>query len=311
MATATAFTSDRSKQIEDKAVTSGSVDGAGNLTLLTKDGTAISAGNIKGPPGDKGDPGTDVNAKAYSDAGDVTTLASAKAYSDALVTATELGANVNLDTMKTRGYYTQSQNANITAGLNYPGTLAGLLEVYVNSTSAFIWQRYTQYGTYANVSWRRGYYNGVWYPWALDGNGPAYIIRASHATLATATVAALAYDTNPLSGVNNGYGRATNTIAVPRTGVYSLTYRFRFGGSIGTGRCFVEAIVGSVSQLTYSIGADTTTIARVNLASGEDSGILTNNALALNGGATIGLNGYQTSGASKVLDGVLTLQQVG
>jgi hypothetical protein len=297
--------------IEAASVIDGDVDADGNLILTTYGGAAINAGSVKGDKGDKGDAGNDVNAKAYSDTGDAATLASAKAYSDALVTATELGANVNLDTMKTRGYYTQSQNANITAGLNYPGTLAGLLEVFVNSTGAFVWQRYTQYGTYSNVSWRRAYYNGVWYPWALDGNGPAYIIRASHATLATATVAALAYDTTPLSGVNNGYGRATNTITVPRAGVYSLTYRFRFGGSIGTTRCFVEAIVGSVSQLTYTIGADTTTIARVNLASGEDSGILTNNALALNAGATIGINGYQTSGVSKVLDGVLTLQQVG
>jgi hypothetical protein len=59
MATVTAFTAERSKQIEDTTVVSGEVQGD-NLVLHQRNGTPINAGNVRGPKGDKGvqgDPG--------------------------------------------------------------------------------------------------------------------------------------------------------------------------------------------------------------------------------------------------------------
>jgi hypothetical protein len=51
VATVTAFTAARSLAIENSSVVSGSVDGLGNLSLITRGGDVINAGNIMGPPG--------------------------------------------------------------------------------------------------------------------------------------------------------------------------------------------------------------------------------------------------------------------
>ena len=56
MATVTGYTAERMKQIEDSTVTDGEVVG-NNLHLLTRDGTPIDAGNVRGPQGVKGDTG--------------------------------------------------------------------------------------------------------------------------------------------------------------------------------------------------------------------------------------------------------------
>ena len=50
MATVTGYTSARMKQIEDKAIVSGTILGD-NLILITYDGTEINAGNVRGPQG--------------------------------------------------------------------------------------------------------------------------------------------------------------------------------------------------------------------------------------------------------------------
>jgi hypothetical protein len=57
MATVTAFTAARSKQIEDNAITGGSVVN-GQLILTRHSGQdPVNAGNVRGPKGDQGDPG--------------------------------------------------------------------------------------------------------------------------------------------------------------------------------------------------------------------------------------------------------------
>lgn len=57
MATVTGFTAERMLQIEKTTVTSGLVDPQGNLILSTREGSAINAGNVKGPKGDRGPEG--------------------------------------------------------------------------------------------------------------------------------------------------------------------------------------------------------------------------------------------------------------
>lgn len=51
MATVTAFTAARSLEIENSSVTSGAVNGSGNLILTTRGGTTIDAGYVVGPAG--------------------------------------------------------------------------------------------------------------------------------------------------------------------------------------------------------------------------------------------------------------------
>lgn len=58
MATVRGFTAERMLAIENETVVSGSVNSSGDLTLLTREGIPIAAGNVKGPKGDPGDSAT-------------------------------------------------------------------------------------------------------------------------------------------------------------------------------------------------------------------------------------------------------------
>ena len=61
------------------------------------------------------------------------------------------------------GVYHQALSRDAEAGTNYPGKLAGLLEVF-NPEASMIYQRYTEYGTANNV-WTRGLYSNKWSSW--------------------------------------------------------------------------------------------------------------------------------------------------
>lgn len=78
-------------------------------------------------------------------------------------------AAADLNTYTKTGTYVQLSNGNINpgGGLNYPGTNAGLLEVFTLST--MVWQRYTEFqgpgtATFRKV-WMRGFYNTAWTEW--------------------------------------------------------------------------------------------------------------------------------------------------
>jgi hypothetical protein len=57
MASVTAFTAARMKEIEDTTVISGTINVDGELVLITREGTQINLGPVQGPPGEPGDPG--------------------------------------------------------------------------------------------------------------------------------------------------------------------------------------------------------------------------------------------------------------
>lgn len=59
--TITGLTAQRMIQIEQASVTSGRIEGD-NLVLVTRGGTPITAGNVRGPQGPPGDPGGVVDA---------------------------------------------------------------------------------------------------------------------------------------------------------------------------------------------------------------------------------------------------------
>lgn len=58
MATVTAFTAQRMKQIEDESIVSAELEGP-DLILITRAGTRINVGSVQGPVGDAGPPGED------------------------------------------------------------------------------------------------------------------------------------------------------------------------------------------------------------------------------------------------------------
>jgi hypothetical protein len=172
--------------IEAASVVGGSVDGSGNLILQKQNGAAINAGHVVGPQGIQGPAGADAAPGSVSPTANTTPIrdstghvktaapsaaddAVTKTYADALVASVELGASVDLNTMKTAGVFTQAQSAEATTALNYPTTLAGFLEVIVASPT-MVWQRYTPYGLYGKHIYQRALYSTTWYPWVLVGS---------------------------------------------------------------------------------------------------------------------------------------------
>lgn len=61
MATVTGYTAERMKKIEDTTVIDGEISGD-DLILVTRDGTSINAGNVRGPQGIPGPGGSDITA---------------------------------------------------------------------------------------------------------------------------------------------------------------------------------------------------------------------------------------------------------
>lgn len=81
-------------------------------------------------------------------------------------TPTELGANVDLDTLTTPGVYSQSMNAETSTALHYPEANAGSLVVY---QAAGVVQEYRVYNS--SRIWTRAKYNSsAWTAWAKQYN---------------------------------------------------------------------------------------------------------------------------------------------
>lgn len=74
---------------------------------------------------------------------------------------------VDLDTYTTSGVYHQNQTTLADVALNYPAKIAGRLEVTINDTGTFVYQRYTAYGASGRV-YERARYAGTWYPWSTS-----------------------------------------------------------------------------------------------------------------------------------------------
>lgn len=144
---------------------------------------------------------------------------------------------------------------------------------------------------------------------ALEGkNGPVYAIQCGHGTVPNTTLTALGFGASPLSP-SNGYTRGTNRITIPSAGSYIASYRYKYNGGSGAGRAFVELTVVATTDYQYSIAGDTTTFGRDSMGVSEDIGLVTS-FVSLNAGAQIGANAFQSSGASRAIDGVLHIKRI-
>lgn len=138
---------------------------------------------------------------------------------------------------------------------------------------------------------------------------PTYAIQCGNGTVNTGALTLLGFGADPLSPAN-GYVRSLNRITVPAPGTYLCTYRYVFNSSVSTGRAFVELTLAALSDYAYSILADTVAFGRVPVGAAENVGVITAQ-VAVNGGARIGANAFQSSGAARSVDGVLTIQRIG
>src|SRR5687768_9116795 len=70
MATVTGYTAAHMDEIANTCIINGAVDLSGNLDLITRDGTHIAAGNIKGPQGIQGPAGDPTELRVRPALGD-------------------------------------------------------------------------------------------------------------------------------------------------------------------------------------------------------------------------------------------------
>lgn len=135
---------------------------------------------------------------------------------------------VDLNTVKTSGFYGQSASANANAARNYPVTMAGVLLVE-SGGSQITTQKYTVYNT--GVIFSRACYNGVWGVWkevlTADSNplnawagmiaffarptAPAGWMKANGATISRTTYA----DLFAAIGTTWGTGNGSTTFVLP------------------------------------------------------------------------------------------------
>ena len=102
----------------------------------------------------------------------------------------EMGANVDLDTKTTTGWYSQANTTEATVALHYPVALAGLLEVF--AYSAMIHQRYWVYNS-NDVYYRAKYSTDVWTAWIKSANVDDNVATATKLA-ASKTINGVAFD---------------------------------------------------------------------------------------------------------------------
>ena len=87
------------------------------------------------------------------------------------VVNSNLGNNVDFNTMTTTGIYYQTGDAAAATATNSPIGLAGKLTVTNSGNSIGVWQSYDTYRVNSTPrQFRRQYYNGGWSPWVESGS---------------------------------------------------------------------------------------------------------------------------------------------
>lgn len=136
MPTVSGFTAARMLAMDNASIVDAELVG-NDLILITRGGSQINVGRVKGDSGETG------------------------------LAMTEIGAGVDLDTISTAGYRIQSEDAEATVALNYPVAYQGMLYVTVNPGGNLVWQTYsiTGNGPLNGTIWTRTKSSGVWSRW--------------------------------------------------------------------------------------------------------------------------------------------------
>jgi hypothetical protein len=229
--------------------------------------------------------------------GDIILPGNGRAQLNGINIAIELGADVNLDTMTYTGLFSQSNSAEATVALNYPVSVAGMLEV-VQSTlnTTMIWQRYSVYGS-ANEVWTRTTHNGTWYPWKKLGGGSEAVVGFKAWTITTYSLATSGYNkvanySAELFDTNNAFNPTTGNFVVPTSGYWALIGTLPFSSS-STGRRFLQ-----FEQGTAAAGNSANVVLLRQELSGAYATPVIYTEVSLTAGQTIFMDAYQTSGAA-------------
>lgn len=169
----------------------------------------------------------------------------------------EMGANVDLDTKTTTGWYSQANTTEATVALHYPAALAGLLEVF--AYSAMIHQRYWVYNS-NDVYYRAKYSTDVWTAWIKSANVDDNVATATKLA-ASKTINGVAFDGSanitvadstklPLSG-----GTMTGAIAFAAAQTWPTFNQSTTGSaaSLTTGRTLTIGSTGKTFNGTASV----------------------------------------------------------
>lgn len=131
----------------------------------------------------------------------------------------------DLNTLTTSGWYHQPSTAGATAGLNYPVSMAGMLQVF--ATGQMVYQFYTQYNTGTPHTYVRTYYSTTWGAWTrllttLDegaGKGLDADTVDGYQTAATATASTIPVRDGAGKLAGDITGNAATATAAPWTGI--------------------------------------------------------------------------------------------
>lgn len=222
-----------------------------------------------------------------TNAGDLTTklYVDTMAHQQIMKISNDIPSGVDLNTYSTPGLYHQRINASAAAGANYPTPFAGMLEVFSSSDGAFVYQRYTVYKTMLSVFYRC-YQNSAWGEWRhiAGAVGTAYSASVAVASGTTASQWTLANLDH-----SGGFSLSSGKMVVPHTGWYSIIGKVQFNANATGNRMGTIFINDATVSSSSAIG---------NGFSGNSWAQIVSATLRLSRGDTVGIGGWQTSGAS-------------
>jgi hypothetical protein len=190
-----------------------------------------------------------------------------------------IGSGVDLNDITVSGIYPQNSSPNAANGINYPTSVAGMLEVFSNGSMTY--QRYTSYGTGSRI-FERCRYNTTWPAWVALATTQD-TISATNPLITFPAAQNLSADPNTLDDYEEGsftpvvwgssnYGVGTYSAQVGRYTkignrvffsislawtAHNGTGSMRIGGlpfltSVQSG--FTAVTLGLVGNLTYTAG---------------------------------------------------------
>lgn len=329
MAIISGITAARMLDIEANSIVDGTVDPAGNLILTTHNGVEINAGNVEGPSGADGSSmlipeklfsappssyPTGVSQFTYTTQGGwPTAFGTVFTFIVSIARGFQIISEKGTDKIWFRNvgqddwtaFYRIATTAYVDAAVLSASTAAndytdsGLLTMIDYVDDGDLAERaYADAGDLA----ARNYADSLKYP--------EFSVEIADATIASGVVDDLNLAASPLSPANGYVLDGTTTwVIVPSEGTYLVACRYDYNTNVGTGRAFVELVVENVSQYRYASSYNTTTFARVPTGSGEDQGAAIG-LVGLNANAKVGANALQSSGASRAVVGILTIQRI-
>ena len=161
----------------------------------------------------------------------------------------EIAGGIDLDDMRSTGYFAQNSNSDAVSGTNYPADTAGILTVVNDDygSGLFTTQTYDRYNS--NAFYNRSYYNGTWSSWRNLSQDTTYDLSGY-----------LLNTTDTLTGDLT----VTETLTVQGTGDSSFVGNVGIGTDSPLSKLHVSTgSTASVGNIDFSIGGTLAGNARI------------------------------------------------